>query len=117
MIKVKNHLGTIGITDKYIKTLVSKTAQSCFGVADINHAGAVQGITDYIKRRRAENFGVTIKHTAGGRPIIGLHISVAYGVNVNAIAGSIIHKVEYVMESEAGIKPEKVNVFIDKMVG
>ena len=117
MIKVNNHLGTIGITDRYLKTLVSKTAESCFGVADINRAGAVQGIEGFIKRRRAENFGVSIKHTLSGRPIIGLHISVAYGVNLNAIANSIIHKVEYVLESEAGVKPEKVNVYIDKMLG
>ena len=41
MIKVNNHLGTIGISDRYLKTLVSKTAESCFGVADINRAGAV----------------------------------------------------------------------------
>lgn len=116
MIKVKNHLGTVGISDRYLKTLVSKTAESCFGVADMNSAGAVQGLAGKIRRRRGDSFGVSIKHNANGRPVIGLHISVTYGVNLNAIANSIIHKVEYVLESEAGVKPSKVNVFIDGML-
>ena len=44
MIKIKNHLGTIGISTGYLRQLISATAESCFGVAGLNAYGAKQGV-------------------------------------------------------------------------
>lgn len=43
VIKVSNHLGTIKISNKYLRDIISNTVESCFGVAGMNSYGAVQG--------------------------------------------------------------------------
>lgn len=115
MIKVSNHLGTIEISAKYLRSLISSTAESCFGVAAMNSYGAMQGVGVLVKKNGAENQGVIIRQH-DNRLIIDLHITVTYGVNVNAIAESIAHKVDYVLTEQAGVSVESVNVYVDGMV-
>ncbi|MBR6102157.1 MAG: Asp23/Gls24 family envelope stress response protein [Ruminococcus sp.] len=114
MIKVNNHIGTIGVSTRYLRTLVSLTAQSCFGVSGMNSYGAVQSVNSFFKRR-SENSGVIIRQS-GNKLTIDLHITVTYGVNVGAISESIAHKVSYVLTERAGIELESVNVFVDALV-
>lgn len=115
MIKVCNHLGTIGISMKYLRTLISGTAESCFGVAGMNSYGAKQGVDALIKKKNAANKGVIIRQN-NNKLIIDLHITVTYGVNVKAITESIAHKVDYVLTEQAGVSVESVNVYVDGMV-
>lgn len=115
MIKVNNHIGTIGVSARYLRTLISQTAQSCFGVAGMNYYGAVQSVKSFVKKDRAENSGVIIRQS-GNKLVIDLHITVTYGVNVGAISESISHKVSYVLTERAGIEVESVNVFVDGLV-
>lgn len=115
MIKIKNHLGSIGVSNSYLRTLVSKTAESCFGVVAMNTYGAKQGVSQLIQRNKAKNQGVIICQKSSGLSI-DLHITVTYGVNVNAIVKSIVHKVEFVLDEQAGIRPLAVNVYVDNMV-
>lgn len=44
-----------------------------------------------------------------------LHISVIYGMNISAIAKSIVNKVRYTVEEATGLDVKKVNVFVDGM--
>lgn len=115
MIKVSNHLGTIGISNKYLRSLISSTAESCFGVAGMNSYGALQGVDAFINKNCAENRGVIIRQN-NNKLSIDLHITVTYGVNVGAIAESIAHKVDYVLAEQAGVEVESVNVYVDDMV-
>ena len=50
---------------------------------------------------------------AGMAPHGDLHIIVAYGMNINAIAKSITEKVKYVVTEATGISVGKVTVRID----
>lgn len=115
MIKVCNHLGTIGVSGKYLRTLISATVQSCFGVAGMNPYGALQEIDSMIKKQSCANKGVIIRQN-NNRLIIDLHITVTYGVNVKAITDSISHKVGYVLTEQAGVDVESVNVYVDEIV-
>ena len=49
------------------------------------------------------------------RLIVDLHISVIYGMNISAIAKSIVNKVRYTVEEATGLAVKKVNVFVDNM--
>ena len=49
------------------------------------------------------------------RLLIDLHISLMYGVNMNAVIRSIINKVGYTIEQSTGISVEKVNVYVDSI--
>lgn len=51
----------------------------------------------------------------GDRLIVDLHISVIYGMNISAIAKSIVNKVRYTVEEATGLRVRKVNVFVDGM--
>ncbi|MBR1739909.1 MAG: Asp23/Gls24 family envelope stress response protein [Ruminococcus sp.] len=113
MIKVKNHLGTIGISAAYLRQLISNTAESCFGVAGLNAYGAKQGVYAMLKKENTTK-GVIIKQD-GDKLVVDLHITVTYGVNVGAIVDSIIHKVNYVLADQAGVEVKSVNVFVDEM--
>ncbi len=115
MIKVNNHIGTIGVSSKYLRSLIAQTAQSCFGVSGMNSYGAVQSVGNLFRRRSGENDGVII-HQNDNKLVIDLHITVTYGVNVGAISESIAHKVSYVLTDRAGIEVESVNVFVDALV-
>lgn len=115
MIKVTNHIGTIGVSTRYLRSLISQTAESCFGVSAMNFYGAVQSMNNMLKKGRAMNNGVIIRQK-DNKLVIDLHITVSYGVNISAVTESIIHKVSYVLTEKAGIEVDAVNVFVDGLV-
>lgn len=119
MIKYENEHGYIEITNSYFAKLVGNAAQSCFGVTRMVNSNPVQSIKSAIINRveRASeldnsNQGVTIK-SINGALVVDLSIAVSYGVNINAIADSIVNKVRYTIESATDLKVSEVNVHIE----
>ena len=51
----------------------------------------------------------------GKQLIVDLHIAVIYGMNISAIAKSIVNKVRYTVEEATGLDVKRVNVFVDGM--
>ncbi len=115
MIKVSNHLGTIKISNKYLRDIISNTVESCFGVAGMNCYGAVQGAERVFLHKNLSNKGVIIRQK-NNELSIDLHITVTYGINVSAVTNSIIHKVQFVLNDKTGIDVTKINVYIDKVI-
>ena len=118
MIKYENPNGYIEITNNYFSRLVGNAAQSCFGVTRMVNANPVQTIRSAIKSRvdgvdlDTSNQGVTIKSVKGAL-VVDLSIAVSYGVNINAIADSIVNKVRYTIESTTDLKVSEVNVHVE----
>ena len=118
MIKYENPNGYIEITNNYFSRLVGNAAQSCFGVTRMVNANTVQTIRSAIKSRvdgvdlDTSNQGVTIK-SVNGALVVDLSIAVSYGVNINAIADSIVNKVRYTIESTTDLKVSEVNVHVE----
>ena len=118
MIKYENPNGYIEITNNYFSRLVGNAAQSCFGVTRMVNANPVQTIRSAIKSRvdgvdlDTSNQGVTIK-SVNGSLVVDLSIAVSYGVNINAIADSIVNKVRYTIESTTDLKVSEVNVHVE----
>ena len=119
MIKYENQNGYIEITNSYFAKLVGNAAQSCFGVTRMVNSNPVQSIKSAIINRveRASdldnsNQGVVIK-SVNGALVVDLSIAVSYGVNINAIADSIVNKVRYTIESATDLKVSEVNVHIE----
>ena len=118
MIKYENPNGYIEITNNYFARLVGNAAQSCFGVTRMVNANPVQTIKYAIKSRvdgvdlDTTNQGVTIK-SVNGALVVDLSIAVSYGVNINAIADSIVNKVRYTIESTTDLKVSEVNVHVE----
>lgn len=119
MIKYENQNGYIEITNNYFAKLVGNAAQSCFGVTRMVSSNAMQSIKSVIKNKveRASDMdnssqGITVK-SVNGALVIDLNIAVSYGVNISAIANSIVNKVRYTIESATDLKVLEVNVHIE----
>jgi len=114
MITIENHLGTIEISQAYFSYLVGLAASSCYGVAGMTKSGTKQGLRSMFSRRSFADEGVRVQ-SENGKLIIDLHIAVIYGMNIAAIARSIVNKVRYTVEDATGLTVKKVNVYVDEM--
>ena len=113
MIGYENTLGTVEITQEYFANLIGKAASECYGVAGMINS-TYQGFKSAITNHEVPDKGVRVK-TAEGKLIVDIHIAVTYGININAIVQSIVHKVRYTVEECTGFHVAKVNVFVDEM--
>ena len=111
MIAYETKTGTVTVSNEYFAKLIGNAASSCFGVAGMAPRGQQKFINLFSKKDYTDK-GVSI---SGNFDMINvdLHIIVAYGMNINAIAKSITDKVKYVVKEATGITVGKVTVRID----
>ena len=116
MIRVKNHIGEITISQEYLMALISNTVTNCFGVVHMNVSSAKQTITAFlpIGKDKTDNRGVSVR-VGKDKLVVELHITVMYGVNVSAVVKSIMNKVRYTVEESTGISVERVNVYVESL--
>ncbi len=109
MITYENRHGLVTISNSYFAKLIGHAASSCYGVSGMvaNLPQKVIGLF-----RKTPEKGIIVKGDIDSITV-DLHIIVCYGININAIANSIVHKVKYTVESATGIKVKKVTVHID----
>jgi len=111
MIRIENHLGVIDVSNAYFANLIGRAVSECFGVSGLVNSTAVQGIRSMISGKDAGDKGVRVRNV-GDELVIDLYITVTYGVNIAAIAKSIINKVSYTVENACGMPVAKVNVYV-----
>lgn len=114
VIRVKNHLGEITVSQDYFMALISNTVTNCFGVVQMNISNAKQTLLAAmpIKKKNKGVTGISVR-VGKDKLVIELHITVMYGVNVGAVVKSIMNKVRYTVEENTGISVERVNVYVD----
>ncbi|MEG1849898.1 MAG: Asp23/Gls24 family envelope stress response protein [Oscillospiraceae bacterium] len=113
MIRVENRLGRVEISNEYFADLVSHTASGCFGVSGMVASGASQGLR-LIAGAEVPDKGVLVR-AENGALVVELHIEVAYGLNISAVAKSIVEEVHYAVEQSTGLKVSRVSVCVDAM--
>ena len=101
MIRIDNRYGTIEISQEYFRYLVGNAVSSCYGVVGMVRSGTRQGLRSVLTRNE------------GDRLVVDIHIEVVFGMNISAIAKSIVNKVRYTVEEATGLTVKKVNVFVD----
>lgn len=111
MIAYETKLGTVTVSNEYFAKLIGNAVSSCFGVAGMAPHGKQKFRNLFSKKDYTEK-GVSI---SGDINMINvdLHIIVAYGMNINAIAKSITHKVKYAVKEATGISVGKVTIKIE----
>ena len=111
MIAYETKLGSILLSEDYLAKLIGNAASSCFGVAGMAPHGK-QKLRNIFSKKNYTEKGINI---TGDIDMINvdLHIIVAYGKNINAIAKSIVHKVKYTVTEATGINVNKVVVKVD----
>lgn len=111
MVAYETKSGTVSVSNEYFVKLIGNAASSCFGVAGMAPHGK-QKLRNLFSKKDYTEKGVRITGNID-KINIDLHIIVAYGMNINAIAKSITHKVKYVVTETTGIEVGKVTVRVD----
>ena len=115
VVNITNEKGTISITSEVLTYLAGVAATSCFGVKGMisrNKEGVMQ-----LLRRESMSKGVTVHFHDDGAISLELHIGVDHGVNMSAVARSIMNEVSYKLSKSAGVPVRRVDVYIDTIIG
>lgn len=115
MVKVYTNAGEINVGTNVYVNIAGMAASNCFGVKGM----AVRSMTDglvHLLRPEAMSKGVFVTFNEDDSLSIDLHIIVDHGINISAVADSIISEVRYVVEKTTETKVRDVNVFVDDLV-
>ena len=116
MVNISNEKGHISITSEVLTYLAGDAATSCFGVKGMagrsKEGGALQ-----LLRRESMSKGVEVHFHDDGSISLELHIGVDRGVNMSAVARSIMNEVSYKLSQSAGVPVRRVDVYIDTIIG
>jgi len=113
MIMYETRFGKVVIANEFFARLIGNAVSSCYGVSSMVAQGKQWWRTALTRKNYADT-GIIISGDINSI-CVDLHITVTYGVNMNAIANSIVGKVKYTVEDATGIIVDKVNIHIDGM--
>ena len=103
MINITNESGTIRITDDVFTNLAGDAATSCFGVKGMAGRSKDGGPLQLL-RRESMSKGVVVHYNDEDDSIsLELHIGVDQGVNMAAVARSIMKEVSYKLTKNTGV--------------
>ena len=112
MISYETRIGKITLSNSYFSKLIGRAVTSCFGVVGMVPHGGKQRFLGVVSKKDRLDTGVFVNVDLNSITV-DLHIVVTYGMNINAIAKSIMHKVKYVVYEATGLKVSKVRIRVD----
>ena len=116
MISHNQENGSVNVSTSVYTDIAGTAASNCFGVKGMAARSVKDGVY-HLLRKESMSKGVKVEFHAEGDISIDLHIIVDSGVNLNAVANSIISEVRYVVTKTTGTQVRAVNVYIDSIVG
>ncbi len=105
------HLGNVKIDNNVIAEYAGNVALECYGVAGMAQINVAESVVSILKRDSMSK-GISVSFD-NNKLTINLHIIVAYGVSITAVANNVMSEVKYNVEQFAGLDVNKVNVFIE----
>ncbi len=115
MIRRKNELGSIAVSNQVYTKIAGNAATKCFGVKGM----AIRSVSDglvHLLRRESMAKGVLVSINDDGSISIDLHIMIDQGVNIPAVGASIVSEVRYLVSKETDTEVRNVNVIVDSMM-
>ena len=116
MIRHNNENGSVNVSTSVYTDIAGTAASNCFGVKGMAARSVTDGVY-HLLRKESMSKGVRVEFHADDTISIDLHIMVDNGVNLTAVANSIISEVRYVVTKSTGTQVRAVNVYIDSIVG
>lgn len=112
---MKGHMSTnkgdILIDGEVLAQYAGSAAVECFGVVGMASVNLKDGLVKLLIRESiSHGVNVTIEEN---KISIDLHIIVAYGVSISAVAENLISNVKYKVEEFTGLEVEKINVLVE----
>lgn len=106
--------GNITIDNEVIARYAGSAAVECFGVVGMASVNMKDGLVKLLKKDNISH-GVNVILDESGILTINLHIIVAYGVSISAVADNLISTVRYKVEEFTGMEVDKVNVLVESV--
>jgi len=111
MISYETRIGSINVSNDYFSKLVGHAVSSCYGVVGMVSHGK-QRLFEMVFKHDSQDKGVKVRGNMNSIDV-EVHIVVTYGMNINAIAKSIVNKIKYTIKEVTGIEVGKVIVKVD----
>ena len=115
MIRHENKHGNVIISTNVYTDIAGTAATNCFGVKGMAARSVKDGVYRLLRKESASK-GVRVQFHEDDSISIDLHIMVDNGVNLSAVANSIISEVRYVVTKHTGTAVRAVNVYIDSIM-
>ena len=112
MIQFQSDQGQITVSSAVFSNITGMAATNCFGVKGMAARSMKDGLYHLLRKESASK-GVRVQFHEDESISIDLHIMVDAGVNLHAVASSIISEVRYVVTKHTGTQVRGVNVYID----
>lgn len=104
-------MGQIIIDNDVLAKYAGSAAVECFGVVGMASFSVKDGLVKMLKRESISH-GVNVI-LEENKLTIHLHIIVAYGVSISAVAHNLINNVAYKVEEFTGISVNKITIFVE----
>ena len=115
MVCHNNENGNVCVSASVYTDIAGTAASNCFGVKGMAARSVSDGVY-HLLRKESMAKGVRVEFHEDDTISIDLHIIVDAGVNLGAVAASIISEVRYVVTKSTGTEVKAVNVYIDSMM-
>ena len=115
MVCHNNENGNVCVSASVYTDIAGTAASNCFGVKGMAARSVSDGVY-HLLRKESMAKGVRVEFHEDDTISIDLHIIVDAGVNLDAVAASIISEVRYVVTKSTGTEVKAVNVYIDSMM-
>lgn len=109
--KVSTSMGNIVIDRDVLAKYAGTATMECIGIVGMSSVNMKDGVARLLKRENAGR-GVNI-YIAGNRLRVELHVIVAYGVSIRAVAQNVLEHVRYKLEEFACMEVDSVNVVVE----
>ena len=114
MIRHDTENGSVNVSTSVYVDIAGTAASNCFGVKGMAARSVTDGVY-HLLRKESMGKGVRVEFHEDDSISIDLHIMVDHGVNLTAVANSIISEVRYVVMQTTGTQVRAVNVYVDSM--
>ncbi|RKI29261.1 Asp23/Gls24 family envelope stress response protein [bacterium 1xD8-6] len=109
--KMNTEMGDIVIARDVLAKYAGTATTDCIGIVGMAAVNMKDGVTKLLKKENAAR-GVNVA-VNDNRVKIELHVIVAYGVSIRAVAQNVLESVRYKVEEYTGLTVEKINVVVE----
>ena len=105
------HMGSILVDSTVVANYAGSVAVECVGVVGMASVNVRDGFVGLLKKESMSK-GITVSMD-NNKMTLNLHIIVAYGCGIMAVANNVMSEVKYKVEQFTGLDVDRVNVFVE----
>ena len=109
--KMSTDMGKIVIDRDVLAKYAGTATMECWGIAGRASVNVKDGVAKLLKKENAGR-GVNV-FIVNNKLKIELHVIVAYGVSIRAVAHNVLENVRYKIEEFTGLEIEAINVIVE----